>query len=192
MTKEGAGRSWDLALVLVATSVRSLSLRNACCFGATQPSKSVFFVCDKTYVACFENFLTFFRIESISLVLMQTTVLLVDDNEMTAEVQQFTLETLDLTVVVATDGEQALKYLEAEPSVRLVITDMVMPGMDGLELVRCLKASDKLKSTKIILCTGQGDTETARKAAEMGCADCLIKPVHPELLLTTVRNILEE
>jgi CheY-like chemotaxis protein len=123
---------------------------------------------------------------------MQTTVLIVEDNEMTAEVQQFTLETLDLSVVVAADGEQALKYLQTDPSVGLVITDMVMPGMDGLELIRHMKESEELKDIEIILCTGQEDTETVRKAAAMGCNNYLVKPVHPELLLTTVCSILGE
>ena len=74
-------------------------------------------------------------------------ILLVDDNEISAEIMAMTLEGLGHTIALAGDAKAALNVLKSEPSVKLVITDLAMPEMDGLELTRHIKKSDKFDAT---------------------------------------------
>jgi CheY-like chemotaxis protein len=117
-------------------------------------------------------------------------ILLVDDNEVSAEIMGMTLEDLGHTIALAGDGKEALNFLESEPSVKLVITDLAMPEMDGLELVRHIKKSDKFRDVQVILLTGSDDEGLVRKAADAGCTNYLVKPVHPKLLLELVQEML--
>jgi CheY-like chemotaxis protein len=117
-------------------------------------------------------------------------ILLVDDNEVSAKIMGMTLEDLGHTIALAGDGKQALNFLKSEPSVRLVITDLAMPEMDGLELVGHIKKSDEFKDVQVILLTGSDDQGLFRKAADAGCANYLVKPVHPRLLLELVQKML--
>jgi CheY-like chemotaxis protein len=117
-------------------------------------------------------------------------ILLVDDNEISAEIMAMTLEGLGHTIALAGDGKAALNVLKSEPSVKLVITDLTMPEMDGLELTRHIKKSDKFGDVQVVLLTGSDDEGLVRKAADAGCTNYLVKPVHPKLLLELVQKIL--
>jgi len=117
-------------------------------------------------------------------------ILLVDDNEISAEIMAMTLEGLGHTIALAGDGKAALNVLKSEPSVKLVITDLTMPEMDGLELTRHIKKSDKFGDVQVALLTGSDDEGLVRKAADAGCTNYLVKPVHPKLLLELVQKIL--
>ena len=118
-------------------------------------------------------------------------LLVVEDNLMTAMVMETNLEDLNHRIFLAEDGEDALQTLMTEPTIGLVITDFRMPRMDGLELLQTMKQSNELKDIPVVLCTGAGDTQTVKRAIEMGCADCLVKPVNPAVLLERVSRLLK-
>ena len=103
-------------------------------------------------------------------------VLIVDD--------QLTIRSLvrnglkDLGVVntrEAVDGEDALTQLVARPS-HLVITDYNMPKLDGLGLLRAIRAYEPIKTTAVIMLTGRADPELVQRAAQYGVNNYLVKP----------------
>lgn len=94
----------------------------------------------------------------------------------------------DVRVHVAESGEQALTRLERTP-VHVMITDLQMPGMDGLVLLR--KALEKSPSLSAVMLTAHGTIETAVDALKAGAYDFLTKPIEPESLFRVVANGLE-
>jgi CheY-like chemotaxis protein len=117
-------------------------------------------------------------------------ILLVDDNEISAEIMGSILEDLGHTIALAGNGREALNLLKSEPTVKLVITDLAMPEMDGLELIQHINKSDKFKDVQVMLLTGSEDEGVVRKAADAGCTNYLVKPVHPKLLVDLVQKML--
>ena len=105
-----------------------------------------------------------------------TKILYVEDNEDNIYMLKSRLERRDFSVVVATDGEQAVEMAEAEePS--LIIMDLSLPNVDGWEATRRLKANDRTKHIPVIALSAHamvGDRETALNA---GCDDYDTKPV---------------
>ena len=109
-------------------------------------------------------------------------VLLVDDNHAAVTLTAATLRRLGCRTFLAGDGEKALRILESQSSVDIVVTDIDMPQVDGLELLLRIKQSAKHKDLPVILCSGHAAPETMKKAVEDGCALYLLKPVEPEFL----------
>jgi FixJ family two-component response regulator/nitrogen-specific signal transduction histidine kinase len=106
-------------------------------------------------------------------------VLLVDDEPGIRKVVGITLEDMGYHVLEAASGEDALAVFRShQPSV--VITDVRMPGLDGLELLRKIKAESP--DTEVILVTGHGDMETAVEGLKNGACDFIAKPAGPEVL----------
>ena len=117
---------------------------------------------------------------------MAETLLIVDDESDLLSGLVRTLERkLEATLLTATSGETALKILEARP-VDLMLADIRMPGMDGLELLSCaLKADPDLT---VILMTGHGTIETAVQAIRKGAWDFIPKPFDMATVLHAVRK----
>ena len=115
-------------------------------------------------------------------------VLVVDDSAVDRRLAGGLLsKTADLQVEFAADGPEALARLEAGP-VQVVVTDMVMPGMNGLELVRAVV--EKYPAMPVILMTGKGSEETAVKALQAGAAHYVPKSTLHHQLVPTVESVL--
>ncbi len=80
-------------------------------------------------------------------------VLIVEDNPISATVLEHTLDKHGYDTITAHDGKQALTCLESHPEIDLVITDIVMPNSDGVELVRRIKERDEWNDIPILVCT---------------------------------------
>ncbi|GAA3407776.1 response regulator [Paenibacillus hodogayensis] len=116
-------------------------------------------------------------------------ILLADDERMVRLSLRTMIErdSAGFTVVgEAHDGEQALE-LASELKPDLLITDIRMPGLDGLELIRSL--SDGGASTEVIVVSGFGDFEYAQSALRYGVADYLLKPIDPDYLMSALRKM---
>ncbi|MDX2186459.1 MAG: response regulator [Opitutaceae bacterium] len=121
----------------------------------------------------------------------ETTLLLVDDEPLVRDSARLLLEGWQYQVVCATDGADALtQFLRHRREINLVVTDLVMPNMDGYALVRALKAIDT--STLIIAITGYIEESQQTALLEMGVNRILTKPVEPRALLEAVRTVLDE
>ncbi len=115
-------------------------------------------------------------------------VLVVDDEENLRRVTQLKLQQAGFDAITAPDGAQALALLAREPR-DLVITDLKMPGMSGLELLKRIK--DDFPEIIVIVVTAFGTIESAVEAMRSGAFDYLIKPVNTEALRLIVSRALE-
>jgi DNA-binding NtrC family response regulator len=119
---------------------------------------------------------------------MKRRILIVEDDEIFLRPLQRTLEVAGYDVVVAASGEEAIDCLKAE-DVDLVLTDKRLPGMDGVELVRRLRAESP--DLAVVVLTAYGTIESAVEAVRLGAADYLVKPVEAAELLIVVRRAIE-
>lgn len=115
-------------------------------------------------------------------------LLLVDDNE---EILDFLSDDLGekYTVLVASDGEEALKLLLKEP-VQLVVSDIMMPGMDGYELCRTIKSNFEYCHIPVILLTAKNSLQSKIEGLELGADAYVEKPFSPEYLQVQIANLL--
>ena len=124
---------------------------------------------------------------------MSASIVIVDDEPDVAELfrQCFRREARQGTYVMhfAASGEEALALLggEIEPGVIAMLSDINMPGMDGLELLSAVKR--RFPDLPVMMVTAYGDDERRRRAAEYGAAEFFTKPVDFDLLMTLLRQL---
>jgi CheY-like chemotaxis protein len=116
-------------------------------------------------------------------------VLVVDDNQDAVETLALLLSLEGYTVSTACDGVTALAE-SARFQPHVVLLDIGMPGMDGYEVARQLRAQEQTKSTIIIALTGYGQSEDRARAEVAGFTDHLTKPVSPDLLYAKLKEHL--
>jgi signal transduction histidine kinase/GGDEF domain-containing protein len=121
---------------------------------------------------------------------METRILIVDDEK---AIRDFLYEALTrlggFSVELAENGEEALKKIEKE-NFDLVLTDMKMPKMDGLQLIAEIAKSKP--ETLMVLLTGHGSIDSALEAMKRGASDYLSKPINLDELLVRLRKVLDE
>ncbi len=120
---------------------------------------------------------------------MTNTILIVDDEPFFRRFYADLLGTCGYRVETVVSAEEALKRVD-EGGVDLLLTDMVMPGMSGLELLRRVRLIEN--APEVIVVTGHGTIETAVQALKAGARDYLVKPFQPEQLRHTVHTCLEQ
>ncbi len=115
-------------------------------------------------------------------------VLIVDDDETLLQLLTETVQTMGCIAGSACSGHEALKLLRKE-KYDIVVSDLKMPGMDGLELLREIKELDK--DIVVIIVTGYATLETAVKAIERGAYDYIAKPFRLDELMVVIKNACE-
>ncbi len=119
------------------------------------------------------------------------TILLIDDDQMLAQIIKELLSEIGYTVSVMTDSRDALKLFQANAEhIDLVITDQTMPGITGQELVPQLK--QQRPDIPVILCTGYSNLIDEKSAKKQGINAFLMKPLDMNKLSQTVRQVLDE
>lgn len=118
----------------------------------------------------------------------QKPLLIVDDDPSQRRLIEFWLQEEGYSVVTAGDGKAGLQLFE-EKSPRLVITDIRMPEIDGIELLSRIKAIDP--DAPVILVTAFGTVNNAVEAMKLGAGDYVLKPLNPDDLKLCVRRVLE-
>ena len=125
-------------------------------------------------------------------------VLIVEDNAISATVLEHTLDKHGYETLTANDGDQALAYLESHPEIDLVITDLVMPKIDGIELLLRIKERTEWNSIPILVCTSMRP-EAANQRLCGGSWNYLLKPIKVDALIQKVneafaqqRRVLQE
>lgn len=117
-------------------------------------------------------------------------ILIVEDSRTQAMQLEFTLEQAGYAVTIARNGKEAVAALgKARPA--LVVSDVVMPEMDGYELCLHIKTDEQLKSIPVILMTSLADANEAVKGLYCGADVLVAKPYHEDFLLTRIRTMLE-
>jgi CheY-like chemotaxis protein len=116
---------------------------------------------------------------------MKADVLLVDDDKLHLLGLRHILEKDGLSVLDAENGALALKVLE-QSTVEIIITDLVMPVMGGIDLIKALKSLPENHSLPVIAMTGSNTTETTDQALSAGAVDILLKPFDEKILLMLI------
>lgn len=120
---------------------------------------------------------------------MTKTILVVDDEKDIRDLIAYNLTREGFSVLTASDGEEALQVLKREP-VTLLLLDIMMPGMDGLEVCRRVRSDDKHRLMPILFLTAKASEIDQVVGLEMGGDDYILKPVSPRVLTARVRAVL--
>lgn len=120
---------------------------------------------------------------------MPKTIMSVDDSPSMRQLVSMTLEGAGYTVATAVDGRDALTKLKAAPA-DMVIADLNMPNMDGIELVRQLRALPSYRFTPIVLLTTESQEEKKQQGRDAGATGWIVKPFQQEKLLAVVKKVL--
>ncbi|MFC1684327.1 response regulator [Pseudomonadota bacterium] len=116
-------------------------------------------------------------------------IMAVDDSASMLQMVAFTLKGAGYEVVEASDGVQALN-LAKQKAVNLVITDVNMPNMDGISLIKELRALPTYKFTPLLMLTTESSPEKKQEGKAAGATGWIVKPFNPDQLLATVKKVL--
>lgn len=118
-------------------------------------------------------------------------LLVVDDSEMNRDMLSRRLERQGHTVLLAENGRQALELLKAN-RVDVILLDILMPEMDGLETLGCIKLDDAVRDTPVIMLSALDELDAVVSCIERGADDYLQKPFNPVLLTARINACLEK
>lgn len=113
-------------------------------------------------------------------------VLVVDDDETLCTMVERYLTKHGFLVTKAHDGKQALEKLQSDPEIRVVLTDLMMPTMDGITFAETLRADARFKNLPVILMTAYPEDELLERGLRKGVALTLSKPINFDQLLTLI------
>jgi two-component system, chemotaxis family, chemotaxis protein CheY len=121
---------------------------------------------------------------------MSKTALIVDDSPTMRQMVAFTLTNAGFTVIEAQDGKDAVNKVAAGTKMDIVVTDMNMPEMDGITLIKELRKLATFKFTPILMLTTESAVEKKVAGKEAGATGWIVKPFNPEILLKTIAKVL--
>jgi len=119
---------------------------------------------------------------------MPKVVLTVDDSASARQLVRFTLEEAGYTVLEANDGRDALARVPSQ--LNLVVTDLNMPNMDGIELIRALRARADCKGVPILMLTTESQDTKKQEGRAAGATGWIVKPFQPERLVAVVKKLI--
>lgn len=120
---------------------------------------------------------------------MAKRIMTVDDSPSVRQMVSFTLQNAGYEVVESEDGQEALIKLDNGP-VDMVITDLNMPNMDGIELIREVRKNPRLRFIPIIMLTSESQESKKQEGKTAGATGWIVKPFKPEQLLAVVKRVL--
>jgi two-component system, chemotaxis family, chemotaxis protein CheY len=120
---------------------------------------------------------------------MPKTVLVVDDSTSMRQMVSFTMKEAGFDVIEGSNGQEAISRVQGK-SVNLVITDLNMPVMDGMTLIRQLRAKPEFKFTPILMLTTESQQEKKLEGKAAGATGWIVKPFNPGQLLQVVTKVV--
>ena len=120
---------------------------------------------------------------------MGKTILTVDDSASVRQMVSFTLKGAGYTVVEAVDGADGLNKVKSN-DINMVITDLNMPKLDGIGLIKSIRAIPKMKFVPIIMLTTESEAEKKQAGKAAGATGWIVKPFKPDQLLGVVKKVL--
>lgn len=120
---------------------------------------------------------------------MSKTILAVDDSASIRQMVSFTLKQAGYNVVEAVDGQDGVNKAKSQQA-DLVITDLNMPNMNGMDLIRSLRAEANYKFTPILMLTTESDDTKKAEGKQAGATGWIVKPFNPEQLLKVIERVL--
>jgi len=119
-------------------------------------------------------------------------VLVVEDDSIAMKLAATTLEKHDYEVVTASTGKEAVSLLEKKEQVDIIVSDVMMPVMNGFHLLSYLKADARLAGIPVVLCTALNDINAVKKGMELGAVGYVTKPIKPGVLVEKVQAAAEK
>lgn len=116
-------------------------------------------------------------------------ILVVDDEEDIIELVKYNLIREGYNITCATSGEEALKIVGSTPP-DLIVLDLMLPDIDGLEVTRQLKSNPKTRSVPIVMLTAKGEESDIVAGLELGADDYIAKPFSPRVLVARIRTVI--
>jgi two-component system chemotaxis response regulator CheY len=120
---------------------------------------------------------------------MGKRVLAVDDSASVRQLQHLVLTQSGYEVVQAVDGKDALAQLDKSPPVDLILTDLNMPNLDGLGLIRAVRSGAQ-KRVPIVIITTELDQARRQEARTAGATGWIVKPFTPEQLIAVIKKLV--
>ncbi len=121
---------------------------------------------------------------------MRKTALIVDDSPTMRQMVAFTLTNAGFTVIEAEHGKDAVSKVTGGPKMDIVVTDLNMPEMDGIELIKELRKLSAFKFTPILMLTTESALDKKQAGKEAGATGWIVKPFNPDVLLKTIAKVL--
>ncbi|HCR86505.1 MAG TPA: response regulator [Alphaproteobacteria bacterium] len=119
---------------------------------------------------------------------MAKTVLTVDDSKTMRDMVTFTLKSAGYDVVEAEDGVKALGIAMAK-DIDVVITDLNMPNMNGIDLIKALRKNSKYTRSPILMLTTEGDSSKKEEGKIAGATGWIVKPFEPAKLAEVIKKV---
>jgi len=116
-------------------------------------------------------------------------ILVADDEPHIGRIIKMKLEQGPFKVTLAYDGQEALDFVNSGEEVDLVLLDLMMPKLSGLDVLRLIREQEKFKSLPCIILTAGGDAKHERDALELGATQFLTKPFSPKKLYALVARL---
>lgn len=120
---------------------------------------------------------------------MGKVIMTVDDSSSVRQMVSFTLKSVGYNVIEAIDGNDALTKLNGT-QVNMIITDLNMPNLDGIGLIRNVRASSNYRFIPIIMLTTESQISKKQEGKAAGATGWIVKPFKPEQLLSVVKKVL--
>lgn len=120
---------------------------------------------------------------------MSKTIMTVDDSTSVRQMVSFTLKGAGYDVVEASDGKEAVSKLNGS-ALHMVITDLNMPNLDGIGLIRAIRANPSYKFIPVIMLTTESQASKKEEGKSAGATGWIVKPFKPEQLLAVVKKVL--
>ena len=120
---------------------------------------------------------------------MSKTILFADDSESIREILQFTLENEGYSVLLGKNGVDALRYLNRD-KIELIITDLHMPEMNGIGLIREIRKISHYQRTPILFLTTESQSSKKMEAKDAGATGWIIKPFVPGKLIAAINKVI--
>jgi len=121
---------------------------------------------------------------------MARTIMTVDDSSSVRQMVKFTLQNEGYNVHEAVDGEDALEKIKALEKLDLLVTDLNMPNMDGIELIREVRKLERLRFMPILMLTSESQDGKKQEGKQAGASGWIVKPFKPEQLVAVIRRVL--
>lgn len=116
-------------------------------------------------------------------------VLVADDEAHIGRIIKIKMEQGPFNVILAFDGQEAVDVLDAEPVLDLVVLDLMMPRLSGLDVLDRIRSSEKWKNLPCIILTAAGQEEYEREARSSGATDFITKPFSPKRLYSLIAKL---
>jgi len=119
---------------------------------------------------------------------MSKTVLTVDDSKTIREMVSFTLKGAGYQILEAEDGAKGLDVINAN-AVNVVITDLNMPNMNGLDMIKAIRSNPRFSAVPILMLTTEGDASKKVEGRNAGATGWIVKPFQPDKLIEVIKKV---